>query len=165
MLEYYTKAIVLDREKRGEYNGLIHLLTADLGRVEARVTGINKITSKLSGHFQIGNLVLARLIEKNEIRLVDGLSMAKLNIMHELLLMVRKLAPLFNKDIDLFNILLGQKVDVRILLSYFGYDASGAICSLSGRKNPECFMLNSLDFVKKELLPSLKLGYDEVVCL
>ena len=165
MLEYYTKAIVLDREKRGEYNGFIHLLTADLGRVECRVTGINKITSKLSGHFQVGNLVLARMVEKNEMRLVDGLSVGRLNLSYDVLMSVRKLSPLFDRDLELFNKLLSQEVDVSSLLTHFGYDSVHATCSLSGKRNPECFMLNSLNFVKKELLPSLKLESDEVVCL
>jgi len=77
MNEFVTEAIVLDRKNIGESDVILTLFTQQLGKIKARATSMRKITSKLAGHFQPMTLVLARIIEKNGMRVVDGLSLKK----------------------------------------------------------------------------------------
>lgn len=61
MKEVYTRAIVLSREHRGDFDDMVSFFTEDLGKVRARAISIRKITSKLSGHLQPMRFVKVRL--------------------------------------------------------------------------------------------------------
>src|SRR3989344_3034493 len=74
MIEYSTKAVVLKRVPKGDFDEVITLYTKDMGKISARAKGIRKITSKLSGHLQVGSLVTARLLRKTDIQLIDAFS-------------------------------------------------------------------------------------------
>lgn len=65
MIEHFTEALVLNNEDIGEFDALITLYAAKLGKVVAKAKSIKKITSKLAGHLQPLNFVNCRLIEKN----------------------------------------------------------------------------------------------------
>ncbi|MBI5306249.1 recombination protein O N-terminal domain-containing protein [Candidatus Wolfebacteria bacterium] len=77
MIEYFTEALVLDNEDMGEFDALITLYTAELGKVAAKAKSIRKISSKLAGHLQPLNFINARLIKKNSFQIVDALTIDK----------------------------------------------------------------------------------------
>ena len=79
MQEYLSEAVVLDRLPSGDLNGRVVFLTKRFGKLVGRVRSIRKITSKLSGHLQPGNLVQLRMIEKNGIQVVDALKKSSLS--------------------------------------------------------------------------------------
>jgi len=80
MIEYLSKALVLDVENIGELDKLVYLYTEKLGKVVARAKSIRKITSKLTGHLQPFNFVRVRLVEKNGFQVVDALAFNKVEI-------------------------------------------------------------------------------------
>ncbi|MBI2010670.1 MAG: recombination protein O N-terminal domain-containing protein [Candidatus Colwellbacteria bacterium] len=73
MIEHYTEALVLGRRPQAEFDELVTLFTKDLGKVEAFVKSSRRPLSKLSPHLLPGNLVRARLVEKNRLQLADVL--------------------------------------------------------------------------------------------
>lgn len=80
MNEYLSEAVVLDRFPHGDLNGRIVFLTKRFGKLVGRAKSIRKITSKLSGHLQPGNLVQIRMIEKNGLQVVDALKKERLGL-------------------------------------------------------------------------------------
>ncbi len=62
MIEYYTDAIILDKEELNENDSLIYLYTEKLGKVVAKAKGLKKILSKLSAHLEPLNFVKIRLV-------------------------------------------------------------------------------------------------------
>ncbi|MDO8574288.1 MAG: recombination protein O N-terminal domain-containing protein, partial [bacterium] len=77
---YFNEAIVLDREPSGETDNRFSIYAKGFGKIVARGKSTRKITSKLSGHLEPGNLVKVRLIEKNGLQVVDALKSGKLGI-------------------------------------------------------------------------------------
>jgi DNA repair protein RecO (recombination protein O) len=78
MIEYFTKALVLDQENSGEFDKSIFLYTEDLGKVVAKARSIRKITSKLAGQLEPLNFIRVRLVEKNGFQVVDALAFNKI---------------------------------------------------------------------------------------
>lgn len=78
MIEYFTKALVLDQENSGEFDKSIFLYSEDLGRVTAKARSIRKITSKLASQLEPLNFVRVRLVEKNGFQVVDALAFNKI---------------------------------------------------------------------------------------
>jgi len=74
MSEYFTRGIVLGREARGESDDSFILYTKDLGKVRATAKSIKRIISKLSGHLQVGAFCHLRLTKKNNIQLIEAIS-------------------------------------------------------------------------------------------
>lgn len=77
MVEFITEAVVLDKADAGEQDARISLYTKDCGKLTAKTKSLRKITSKLAGHLQPLNLVMARLVEKNGVQLVDALTLER----------------------------------------------------------------------------------------
>lgn len=74
MNEYYTPAVVLDRRVKNAKDLQVTLYTKELGKISAIAKSMRKITSKLAGHMQIGNVVDVRVIDRGSFQLIDGLS-------------------------------------------------------------------------------------------
>jgi len=89
MIEYFTKALVLDQENSGEFDKLIFLYTEDLGKVVAKARSIRKITSKLASQLEPLNFVRSRLVEKNGFQVVDALAFNKVKVSQPALELVR----------------------------------------------------------------------------
>lgn len=164
MPEYYTQAIVLDKEPAREQDAVAHLFTKNHGRVAARLISGRKITSKLSAHFEPNRLVAARLVEKKGVRAVDGVEFKKLNLPWEVMLAVKKLAPPWEADAELYTLLTAEEAPgASEVLAYLGYDPRFASCLLCGRIAPEYFLVEEHEFACRECLPSFMAGGDEVV--
>src|SRR3990170_8049430 len=77
MQEYLSDAVVLSREPSGELDLRISLFTKKFGKLVGKVKSARKITSKLSGHLEPGNLIKVRVIEKNGFQIADALKSAR----------------------------------------------------------------------------------------
>jgi len=75
MNEYLTDAIVLGRDDLNEFDSRVDLYTERYGRLRAKAKSIRKSTSKLAGHLEPLMLSRVRLVDKNDIIVVDSLSM------------------------------------------------------------------------------------------
>ena len=161
MREYFTKALVLDQKNAGEYDKRIILFTEEMGKVSAKAKSARKITSKLSGHLQPGNLVQARLVEKNGLQIVDALKISKLDF---------ELADLYSLD----NILADNEPDPRLwhllsagkfnwpqILTILGWDPREAICHLCSAGEPAAFSIFGQEFFCAPC--SLKLSQKELL--
>ncbi len=80
MREYLTEALVLDKTAVNETDFSVDLYTKELGRVRAKITSGQKITSKLSPHLEPLTFSLVRLAEKNGFVVTDALT--KNNLSH-----------------------------------------------------------------------------------
>ena len=73
MQEYVTEAVVLDTVPSAELDVRVSLFTKKFGKLVARAKSVKKITSKLAGHLEPGNIIKIRLVEKKGLQLVDAL--------------------------------------------------------------------------------------------
>lgn len=80
MREYLTEALVLDKTAANETDLIVDLYTKELGRVKAKITSGQKITSKLSPHLEPLTFSLVRLAEKRGFVVTDALT--KDNLSH-----------------------------------------------------------------------------------
>ncbi|MFA5386607.1 MAG: DNA repair protein RecO [Candidatus Paceibacterota bacterium] len=78
MIEYFTEGIVLSKDKKSDFDGVVNIYTKDFGKISAKTKGIFKPTSKLSGHLEPLNLVNVRVVEKNGFQVTDALLVKKL---------------------------------------------------------------------------------------
>jgi len=74
MLEYETKAVVLDKKTIGEFDAQIVLYTELLGKVELVAKGLKKPIAKLSHHLEPLNLINATLLAVNHKHLTSALT-------------------------------------------------------------------------------------------
>ncbi len=148
MLEYVTEAVVLDKADSGELDSRVYLYTKDFGRVSCKVKSTRKITSKLAGHLESSNLVMARIVDKNGPQLVDALTIKKCQTSPELLktlLLVKELAAESQPDLGLWDfleqILGGQSgtISPKMVLSLLGFDPTFAKCNHCQKENPTTF--------------------------
>jgi len=137
MKEYFTEAIVLDKEPSGEYDVRVHLYTKELGRVVAKATSARKITSKLNAHLEPLNLVDVRMVNKNSFQIVDALRKNKispnfLNIVKA----TKELTAENDFDYSLWTVLTAliqkNQPNMGVVLSVLGFDPKFANCEMCG---------------------------------
>ncbi len=155
MIEYYTRGIVLSRTPRGEADATVTIYTKELGKVSAFVKSIRKLTSKLSPYLQQGNIVDVRLIEKNQIQVVDALGVRSMCELTDALRFVKfldQVVPLGGQDLDLWHAVehIMRKCDFssatyRSILTHIGFLAQGATCE--NCKEGEIAYFNAPDII------------------
>jgi DNA repair protein RecO (recombination protein O) len=64
MREFYSRALVLDRNDAGDLDGVVHLFTEDYGKIVAWAKSLKKNTSKLSAHLQPLTFIKVRFIQR-----------------------------------------------------------------------------------------------------
>lgn len=134
MQEYSTEAIVLDKETNGDLDARITLFTKKFGKLAGKAKSVRKITSKLSGHLEPGNLVQARLVEKNGLQVVDALKQEKLpNNPSDFYFLGRLLADA-EPEPDLWNALTAGNFSWKEGLKILGWDPEFASCSACGKR-------------------------------
>ncbi len=76
MLEYYSEAIVLNKEALNDTDGLIYFYTEQFGKVIAKAKGLRRILSKSNPHLEPLSFVKIRLINNKNgyFQLIDALS-------------------------------------------------------------------------------------------
>src|SRR3989344_1490726 len=105
MLEFVSEAFVLGCEDLGEYDSRVHLYTKDFGKITARAKSLKKITSKLAGHLQPLNLVMARIMEKNGVQVLDALTLEKGKLspyLADALFLIKELAAEGQQDFEIW---------------------------------------------------------------
>lgn len=128
MFECSTKALILEKEPAGDYDGLLTLYTEDFGKVSVKAKSIRKITSKLSAHTEPGMLSSFRLIGKNPFQkvkgsfwLADGLGGKKLFSDFVFLDLIESMTTEFHADHDLWRFLLRGEPDRKMLFAILGF--------------------------------------------
>jgi DNA repair protein RecO len=158
MAEYFTEAIVLDRENLGELDSRIFLYTKEIGKVIARATSSRKITSKLSPYLEPLNLIKMRLVEKKNagFQVADALRIGKFKNfeMLKILNLIKELAAenqpeprlwtlmkeIYNKPMPIN--LLGKEI-----LKLFGFDPKFAFCDICHKAKPEYFLFEDVKYL------------------
>jgi len=165
MIEYVTQAVVLEKELWREQDGVIYFFTEELGLVMARAMGVKKITSKLGGHLEPGDLVTVRLVEGKGTWVADALKERRLEVSLGVLRVVRFLASLWQRDDEVFEKLLVGKSEEKEFLAHFGFDDKFSQCYICGYKKPDYFELKNHNFICRTCWPSLKLAVDRVILI
>ncbi len=145
MIEYFTKALVLDEGDSGEFDKLIYFYTEDLGKVVAKAKSIRKITSKLASQLQPLNFVRLRLVEKNGFQAVDALAFNKIKaspLALEIAQFIKEMTFEIQPDRKLWllirkifqNLKNNKKFSYRPLLEELGFSPKFARCKVCDGK-------------------------------
>jgi recombinational DNA repair protein (RecF pathway) len=162
MQEYLSDAVVLSREPSGEFDLRISLFTKKFGKISGKTKSARKITSKLSGHVEPGNLVRARVVEKNGFQIVDALKIGKVDVKGESLEVLGGLLHDGEAEPGLWALITSKSFSWRNALRFLGWDPEAASCSRCGRK-AEAFFVSRQDFFCRNCASGF--GRNEVIYL
>lgn len=145
MDEYFTEAVVLRAEPNGDLDSRFSIFTRKFGKLLTRAKSARKITSKLAGHLQPGNVVRVRLVEKNGLWVVDALKSQRLALSLGELYMLERLLGEAEPDARIWEMLFGE-ISWGEALKLLGWDPKEAACAECGRSRPRAFYLRSQEF-------------------
>jgi DNA repair protein RecO len=161
MREYLTEVLVLDKYTSNETDLTVDLFTKELGRVKAKITSGQKITSKLSPHLEPLTFSLVRLTEKNGFVIADALTQNYLNNFRvspfffakalKLLSSVKEL--IYPEQIDpklwfwLKKTLAGKEIFYSQFLKILGYDPKLAQCHKCRSRYIKSFLVRDQIFL------------------
>jgi recombinational DNA repair protein (RecF pathway) len=163
MQEYLTAAVVLNSEPNGELDSRISLFTKRFGKLSAKAKSARKITSKLAGHLQPGNLVQARLVEKNGLQVVDVLKQKTLRLAPATLYFLDRLLAETEPEMKLWGILMEEKFNWPEILKLLGWDPKEAKCAGCQSAPPSFFYVREQEFFCKRCV--LNLPKDDIIYL
>lgn len=151
MVEYYTEAVVLDKEDLGDFDSRIFLYCEDLGKIAAKATSARKIVSKLASHLEPGNLIKVRLVQSVSWRnqVVDALkvsSLPKNQSVLRILNLVKELSAEGQPDPELWHLLKSGDLAGEKILEALGFGGEFAVCQKCGVEDPAHFLLNELEY-------------------
>lgn len=147
MQEYFTEAVVLDCEPSGDLDSRVSLFTKRFGKFIVKAKSARKITSKLSPHLGPGNVVEARLVEKNGLQIADALKQSKLEMTPADLYALNLLLPENEPEPHLWQLLVSRRWKWAAALKILGWDPEETLCSICGKKTPRAFKISSQEFV------------------
>lgn len=179
MQEYFTEAVVLDVLPNGDLDSRISLFTERFGKLVAKAKSARRITSKLAPHLQPGNVVQARLVEKNGLQITDALKIASLTVPPGELYLLGRLLAEAEPDSRLWQLLVkdpatGEARQRRqglrtnghrqwswsAVLKVLGWDPAHASCDACG-KRPTRFVVRDQRFFCESC--ASKVGGSEVL--
>ena len=163
MVEYVADAIVLNREPNGDLDCRFSLFTKTLGKFVVKAKSVRKITSKLSGHLNVGSLSGVRIIEKNGLQVVDALQKSRLNFRPIDLYFLDRLLPEAEPEPALWHELTNGSFSWRRALKVLGWDPNGVSCYLCNGRGITVFDLASQDFLCQKC--SLSMAPDRLIYL
>ncbi len=149
MTEHYTKALVLDRENQGDQDSRVFLYCEKLGRISAKVKSARKITSKLSGHLEPGNLGSVRLIELGGFQVVDVVSEEILPRDPKTIAALQLLKEMTVEgdfDPELWSLISAGHLEIGTILSCLGFSPTFASCRTCQSSNPGHFLMRELEY-------------------
>ncbi|TSC83188.1 MAG: Uncharacterized protein G01um101419_154 [Parcubacteria group bacterium Gr01-1014_19] len=149
MTEHYTKALVLDRENQGDQDSRVFLYCEKLGRISAKVKSARKITSKLSGHLEPGNLGSVRLIELGGFQVVDVVSEEILPRDPKTIAALQLLKEMTVEgdfDPELWSLISAGHLEIGTILSCLGFSPTFASCRTCQSGNPGHFLMRELEY-------------------
>lgn len=129
MREYITDAVVLHKEPNGDFDHRIILFTKQFGKLAAKSKSARKITSKLSGHLEPGTLAAVRLVEKNNLQVVDALKKSKLKTSLADLHFLGKLLADAEPEPHIWEALANGTFSWKETLRTLGWDPASASCN------------------------------------
>lgn len=145
MEEYGGEAIVLRRESHGEADSRISLFMKRYGRLTAKAKSARKITSKLSAHLEPGMVSEVRLVEKNDLHIVDALKTARLSVALPDLYFLDRLLGEADPDPALWQMVRSGSFSWDSVLKVLGWDPSEAACGACNGL-PAAFHIGKQDF-------------------
>ena len=164
MQEYVTEAIVLGKQPSRDCDSRYALFTRRFGKLTAKAKSARKITSKLAGHLEPGNVVRVRLIEKNGLQITDALKETRLWVSAEDCALLSDILPEGEPEPALWaNCRAGIFVR-RDILRTLGWDPEYATCSVCGSLTLFSFYIPSQEFFCKNCSAS-KLGGNGIFLL
>lgn len=161
MQELISEAIVLDREEAGDLDFRVSFFTRRYGKIIAKAKSARKITSKLSGHLNAGNIVQARFVEKGNLQVVDALKSGRLDLEPPDLYFLNRILAEGDADARLWQTLISGEFRWPEILKALGWDPQEAFCGECRTRASAAFHINSQEFFcvncvsavnKKELL-------------
>ena len=146
MQEYYTEAIVLDREPSGELDFRISLFTKKFGKLFAKAKSARKIVSKLSGHLMPGNMADIRLVERNGFQVVDALKKGVAAATFSDLISLNKILADGEPESALWNKVSFGGFSWPEALKILGWDPEFSTCSVCASPKPVAFDITDQEF-------------------
>jgi recombinational DNA repair protein (RecF pathway) len=139
MREYVTEAVVLAKDPLRDRDTRYFFFTKRFGKVIGKATSARKITSKLAGHLEPGNLVEVRLVERNggngnSTQIADALKTRRLALSLSDLNFLNALLHEGEADPALWGELIGTTFLWSRALAILGWDPAGAVCEECGKK-------------------------------
>ena len=147
--EFFTEAIVLDKDPVGEADSQIYLYTKELGRITARAISARKIVSKLASHLEPGNIIQVRLIQKNRFHAADAVqtgTFPKNSDSLAVLRLVKDLTGEGQQDPEMWELLKSGTATGISALSVLGFDSQFAVCENCGNEKPSHFVFGRLEY-------------------
>ena len=146
MQEYVSEAIVLKKQPLGDCDNRYSLFTRRFGKMTAKAKSARKITSKLAGHLEPGNVIRVRLIEKNGLQIADALKEARLDISLEDCALLSDLLPEGEAEPALWAHCRAGSFVQRDILRTLGWDPEYAACATCGEPEVFLFYIPSQEF-------------------
>ena len=163
MQEYVSEAIVLKKQHLGDCDIRYSFFTRRFGKMIAKAKSARKITSKLAGHLEPGNLVRVRFIEKTGLQITDALKESRLETSLENLSFLSDLLPEGEPEPALWAHCTAGHFAPLDILRMLGWDPVHASCVSCNSSEIDSFHINSQDFFCRQC--SLKLGKNGVVLM
>ena len=161
--EYLSEAIVLEKETSGDLDIRVSLFTKKFGKLKARAKSARRIVSKLSPHLEPGNVVLARLIEKNGLQVVDALKQARLALPPGDLFFLNHIIAEAEPDIRLWRSIMSDDFSWVRILEILGWDPREAACAHCAGSKPAFFSVFKQELFCDEC--ASKLGRSTLLCI
>lgn len=178
MIEYFTKALVLDQENSGEFDKLIFLYTEDLGKVVAKAKSIRKITSKLASQLEPLNFIRVRLVEKNGFQVTDALAVDRIKAsapVLELAQFIKEMTFEFQPDKKFWFLIKrtfqhlknNKKFSYKPLLKALGFAPDFARCNVCAGKSVAYFSKSEQVFLCRRcaLSSGFKINRNELILI
>lgn len=158
MREYLSEAVVLYRLPNGNLDERVVFLTRRFGKLVGKAKSVRKITSKLSGHLQPGNLVQVRLVEKNGLQVVDALKKSRLDFALPKLRFLGEILSETEPEFKIWEMLVGRTFSWDKVLKILGWDPDFASCAVCGGTCIVSFHPKTQEFFCKECASKLPAG-------
>lgn len=146
----------MDKEMNGDSDSRIALFTKRFGKLTPKARSLRKITSKLSGHLEPGNLVLARLVEKNGLQVVDALKTSRVSVNPPDLYFLGRILAEAEPEPILWQLLSSGSFNWREILKILGWDPNEAICAICHKGMVAAFAVGSQEFFCEECVSKLE---------
>ncbi len=169
MIEYSTKALVLDAENINELDKLVYLYTEELGKIVAKAKSARKITSKLAAYLEPLNFIRVRLVEKNGFQIVDALNFGRITVSPQNLAIsrfIKEMTVEFQPDKKLWRFIrqsAKRNFSYRPLLKIFGFDPDFARCHICDGRHVIYFFKKDQIFFCRQC--SSKIPKDDVILI
>jgi recombinational DNA repair protein (RecF pathway) len=146
MREYVGEAVVLSSDPNGDLDSRVALFTKEHGKLTAKAKSARKVTSKLAGHLQPGNVVRVRLVEKHGLQVADALKQSVLGVSPPDLFRLNALLGEAQPEQQLWELLVNGQWSWSKVLRVLGWDPAGAQCRGCGKASPSFFSPATQDF-------------------